>query len=1029
MPSNRSDTSIYETSNKTIKLIYTNIQGLYTGKDIRRKINYLSDICTDDDIKIIILTESHLKNEIKDEEIKINNFQIYRTDRTKRTRGGVCVYIHETLDIEESLIKNFSNDTCELLILKIKQIKVNLVCLYRPPDTTTDLINEPFNIIEEYLSENYEENIILVGDMNFPFVQWKCIENQMCAKIIPGTTTDSQNQARKLLDLTEKYFMEQLIQEPTREENILDLIFSNTDIVNNINVEKTSKSISDHNIIHFDIQTNVNTDKTYNLSPETQINRKGLDRFSFWSEKSKWDNVNLFLELVDWDLLINESTNIENDIQTVYSKCNEAFIHDNNIPQRKNIRKQVIPKDRVILMRKRRILRQKLKNGNNKKVKTRINNSLIEIEEKLLESHEKERRRNELHILKAMKTNIKVFFKYAKKFTKNKCQIGPLINQDGEKISNPQVMSEILRDQYEKAFNQSRATIEINIEHVNDNNNIDIDDFFNENNAPFSDIEVSTIDVINAIKETKINSAPGPDNFPSIVLHKCKEVLAKPLEIIMNKSIKSSEIPSIWKLAHVIPIHKGGSKAKAVNYRPVSLTSIIAKLLERIIRGYLIKYLETNDAFPDSQHGFRSGRSTVTQLLEQFESIIEAFELNSNIDIIMLDYAKAFDKINISILLHKLKNLGIGGNLGKWLGKFLIGRKQIISVGGHLSSSTNIISGVPQGTILAALLFLVYISDIGVNICHSSIVSYADDSKIYKINKTEEHCNKLQSDLIKLFQWTEENLMVFNIDKFETLRIGKIDDLKKIKYTTPEGKPLPEKEIVKDLGVYINNKGDFTDHIEIIANKARKIAGCILRTFLSRDPEPMIQLFKSLVMPILEYSSIVWSPSKKEEIRKIEKIQQNFTKRLSGLKEMNYHQRLKFLKLYSLERRRERYDLIYAYKILKQMVPNIGLQFKWSTRRGRTLIPPPVCKNSTTSAKSMRYNSFRSRVTKIFNSLPMKLRNTDIQCSMDNIKKMLDSYLKELSDEPLQSGYRSHLVSNSIYEHGQNWVRRYSLNP
>ena len=171
-------------------------------------------------------------------------------------------------------------------------------------------------------------------------------------------------------------------------------------------------------------------------------------------------------------------------------------------------------------------------------------------------------------------------------------------------------------------------------------------------------------------------------------------------------------------------------------------------------------------------------RSTVSRVLEHYEDIVDALENNENIDIIMLDFSKAFDTINISILLHKLKILGISGNIAKWIGNFLINRKQKVVVNKQSSKWSEVKSGVPQGTILAALFFLIYIADIGDNIVHSTIASYADDSKVRKRIKDKRDGEYLQKDINSVFNWTDVNLMKFNQTKFELLRIGKKQELK-----------------------------------------------------------------------------------------------------------------------------------------------------------------------------------------------------------------------------------------------------------
>ena len=438
----------------------------------------------------------------------------------------------------------------------------------------------------------------------------------------------------------------------------------------------------------------------------------------------------------------------------------------------------------------------------------------------------------------------------------------------------------------------------------------------------------------------------------------------------------------------------------------ISLTSQIIKLLERIIRIYLIQYLEINDSLPDSQHGFRPNRSTVSQLLEQYDKILEALAGKHNMDIIMLDYAKAFDKINHSILLFKLKKLGIGGQIGNWIGNFLINRTQRVSVNGHLSTPSTVISGVPQGTILGPVLFLIYIADIGDNLMKSTISSYADDSKVHNIIKTVQDGLDLQIDVETLYSWTTKNLMEFNSTKFEVLKIGDNQNFKdNIVYKTPDGEIIPETKLTTDLGLNFNNKGNFEDHIKIKKSKAKQMSGYILRTFIIRSPQPMLTLYKSLVLPHIEYCCIVWNPHLQKDISLLESVQRYFTCKLDGMEDLDYYQRLKALNIYSTERRRDRYIIMYIFKILFAKVPNPGLSYKWTLRRGKVLTTPPVFTSSASRGATLLHHSFTRRAPRLFNSLPQALRNLPEDTHMDTIKSRLDRFLLDIKDEPRIPGY------------------------
>lgn len=986
-----------------------NIQGIITGENNKRKINFLSEKCIDENIKLVIITETHLTNEILDTEVTLTDFNVYRADRKERERGGVAIYLHNSLETNETQIQRYSNSVCELIMLYENHMKTHIICIYRPPDTKSGEFLEVLEEVENYVKTiNTDHNVILIGDFNFRFLRWSKTNDQIIHNIKSGGTKDEQLQANALIDLTDKYYLNQCICEPTRINNVLDLIFINdTDLLTQISVEDVSKSFSDHNLII----TNIANNENYKEPPFKKQNSHMLSNFQFWSDEIKWEEMNKYFNDINWEEKLKSENKVEDDTNTLYNEIYNACIK--YIPKKNNKKPYRIPRDRRKLMRRKKFLKRSIKNKTNQKEKDKISEKITNIDTKLLKSHENEQLRKEHFVVKDIKKNSKLFFSYAKKCAKKVQCIGPLKDEKGKITKDPKEMSDILRNQYEKAFNKSKNDIDISLDKPTKGSTINLNDFFSHDGA-FSDLEISHEDIINMIKETKRNTAPGADCLPSILLHQCATSLVNPLYKILNKSLKNGDIPQMWKEALITPIHKGGDKQDPSEYRPISLTILIVKILERIIRSYLIQYLEVNDAFPDSQHGFRTGRSTVSQLIEQYDAILDALGSQSNIDIIMLDYSKAFDKINQTILLVKLKNLGITGNIGRWIGNFILERTQYVSINGHMSDPSKVISGVPQGTILAPLLFLIYISDMGNTITKSTLSSYADDSKIYKIIKTKEDGRELQNDATKIYKWTHENLMKFNTTKFAMLRIGNNQQLKdEIKYTTPEGKVIPETTVIKDLGVYFNNKGDFTDHVKIKCAKAKQISGYIFRTFKTRNVNIMMTLFKSLVLPVIDYGSIVWSPYTQKLKSTLESVQRYFTSKIEGMEDLDYYQRLKNLKLLSVERRHERYTILYIFKILQSKVPNPGICHKWSPRRGRILITPTLKSSKTSHANTLIHHSFRHRAPRLFNILPQHIRNMSDQKPLEIIKKKIDEFLAKVADEPRLSGYHPTNCSTS----------------
>jgi ribonuclease P/MRP protein subunit RPP40 len=433
-------------------------------------------------------------------------------------------------------------------------------------------------------------------------------------------------------------------------------------------------------------------------------------------------------------------------------------------------------------------------------------------------------------------------------------------------------------------------------------------------------------------------------------------------------------------------------------------------MFEKVVRNNLVHFLEANDLFNKSQHGFRSGRSCLSQLLDYHDKIVSLLEKGLNVDSVYLDFSKAFDKVDHQIVLDKLSLLGIRGKLLLWIESFLTSRTQQVIVNGVLSNPCPVVSGVPQGSVIGPLLFLVLLSDIDSNIASTFLASFADDTRIWKGISGVTDASALQRDLEVVYQWAEDNNMSFNNLKFEILRFGLDSTLKTTtSYTSPSGNIIDTKEHVRDLGVTMSSDGTFSEHIKKICQSARNMCSWILRSFSDRSHDLMLTTWKTLVLPILDYCSQLWCPQKKGDIQMVEDVQKAFTRKIPAHKGQDYWERLRTLQLYSLERRRERYRIIYVWKMLENMVPNFTteqsrIRSYASPRHGRRCVVPPVSSALTSRVGSLREGSLSIHGSRLFNILPQHIRNmTNVE--LPEFKRKLDEFLATVPDEPQSPGY------------------------
>lgn len=968
-------------------IIFANIQGLIPqSKTQKSKLQYLGDLAYTYHPKILAFTESHLSSDVSDAEIHLQNYTPYRSDRKNRSHGGVVVYVLNSLVCDN--IFTFSDYYCSLSIVKIPELNMVLIAVYRPPDSPTDSFHEIVNHIGTTVRSlsNPVPDIIIVGDFNFPRILWPL------GQIGKGGTTSEQNQSKLLLNLMGDLFLSQYILKPTRENNILDLVLTNNDkLIHNYDVVPTI--FSDHNLINISL----NYEAALPIPCHQNIRTAPVfSQLNFLS--ADWDMINACLMEVEWGALLDECNHTA--MVDAFVEKIEQICLDLVPPKRKKSKKfNNIPRDRKIMMKKRTKLTKQLKLCSSPYRQRKIFNDIHHIERDLHHSYTSSRQNEESKAVSSIKANPKYFYAYAKRHSSTKTDIGPFIDDNGCAVPSNFKMAEMLRLQYERAFTEPFPEKSVPCPSTFFNNlNI-------EKGKPWlDDLNFTPTDISRAIDQLNPNSAPGPDAIPTVLLKNCKNALSIPLHTIWQDSLNKGEIHQIFRTALVTPIHKGGSRAHPQNFRPISLTSHIIKVFERVLREKIVDYLESNNLMNPSQHGFRSGRSCLSQLLDHFDRILACLEQGLNVDVIYLDFAKAFDKVDHGILYHKLRKLGVGGSIGCWLHAFLSSRSQVVTVNNSVSCPSHVRSGVPQGTVLGPILFLVHISDINEGI-YSHVASFADDTRITRSVGDVTDVVQLQRDLDQIYDWQLRNNMAFNESKFEMLRYGKDSTIKlETLYTSSNGTPIMAKPTVRDLGILMSDSATFGDHIDHTVEKAKKLIAWILRTFSSRDSTTLKTLWGSLVQPHLDYCSQLWTPSRVGDLQKLESLQRSFTSLIDGMKGSNYWQRLKSLNMYSQGRRHERYLLIYTWKILEEKVPNIGLKYSICPRKGRLCKIPALNRKSPCYVKSLREASFAVRGPRTFNSLPQHLRNLT-GCGPLSFKRQLDRFLSNVPDEPRIEGY------------------------
>ena len=508
--------------------------------------------------------------------------------------------------------------------------------------------------------------------------------------------------------------------------------------------------------------------------------------------------------------------------------------------------------------------------------------------------------------------------------------------------------------------------------------------------------EISTELVFEHLINLDVNKSIGVNGVSPRVLVNCANSLAVPLCHIFDLSLSSGTCPAKWKQANVTPIYKKGSRLETNNYRPVSLTSIVCKVLEKIIRDAIMNHLTSNNLLSEKQHGFVNGKACVTNLLETIEFLTKRFCANIPIDIIFMDFLKAFDLVAHKRLAFKLSCYGITGSLLAWIVSFLSNRVQRVVMGEVVSSWEEVTSGVPQGSVLGPILFILYINEIS-EILISLSELYADDTKLLKEIQSEEDIHILQNDINRIVDWTRTWLMKLNESKCKVMHIGRTNEKHLYSIESFDGQTksmLTETTLERDLGIMISSDLKWNHHVKHCANKANKILGMLTRTFEYRDLKLFKSLYTTFVRPHLEFAVAVWSPYLKVDISILEKVQRRATKLIPELRNLPYEDRLSVIGLTTLEVRRERGDLIQLFKIINQ----IDI-VHWPSNPNPVVTNNPVVKTRGHDLKlkrelvkncEQRHQFFSNRVVNNWNSLPEDIVHSE---NVNIFKARLDKFL------------------------------------
>ena len=961
---------------KYISICHANVRSLKSGN---RMLFIKSDLAGKFDI--ITLSETWLCGDDKNENFSIPGYQLpYRRDRHfGGAHGGVMAYVSDNIACKRR--KDLESNDMELLWLQVNALNQSLfLCVIYRTDSNSD--NTFWDKLQDNIDnvrELYNPKILLCGDLNADF---------------------NTREGKSLLEFVEGNNLTYHITTPTRitstSATILDQFITNFPIFKkDIDIFPPLPNC-DHSIISANCFFKFQNPKPYK---RIMWNFKEADFDAYRRKLNEYDWNSCF-ESNNIDVICDKLTDniIAAAKQTIPNKLVSVRPHDQ--PWYSN----------TLRCKKRSMLRsyRKFKNTGNsedfntfRKKRSDYSNSVILAKENYDKSKFSSLAQDKAENPKKWWSLIKSVY--------NNCpsqnSIPPIENDDL-----------IITDDKEKAEAFNKFFIQAS--HLDDSEAKLPDDnpVFNHDNG-LSHINITQQDIIDQIKNLDISKSYGPDGISPVFIKEGGNVLHTVLLRFYSLSIELGKFPASFKKADVVPIHKKDLKTLVKNYRPISLLSTLSKIFEKIVFKYVYNYFRDNFILSIYQSGFQPGMSTVTQLIEVYHKFCEAVDKGKEIRVVFLDIQKAFDKVWHRGLIHKLNKCGINGNLLSWFEDYLKDRKQRVLINGQSSSWRNLNAGVPQGSVLGPLLFLIFINDISHVINYCNIRLFADDTCLFididnastpdqKALNRNQAAKSLEDDLSSIQQWSSKWLVTFSPPKTKSLVISNKPDSSLNPPLHFNGYEVEDVKHHKYLGLSFSHNLKWSDHINDISTKARKRLSLMIPLKFKLDRLSLETMYNSFVLPTMEYGNIVWGGTFETDLNKLNKIHIDAMRLVSGATaRCNIDKLLTETNWQSLSTRHSNAVATMVFKIkhhqtpiyLENLLPHQNINRTHYNLRNQNDI-----EIQPTRLESFR-RSFFPLSARVWNELPL---DTRLSRNLDDFKLKLNTGRAE---------------RNILYYYGQRW--------